>query len=173
MEQRLNTVYLMDKNIKNFLEMPTKSSAQIISRKEVEVIAQDGEVFTVYCQIGALLNSETRNYELHWLEILFDKNFSLDKESMIRNIWREALQFGIGNVLGISAGTRHTDRARIGIRIREIREERGIEAKDLAKLAGIDAANLSRIENGKYSVGLDILSKIATALGKKVDFIDL
>ena len=65
------------------------------------------------------------------------------------------------------------DRTRIGTRIREIREERGIDAKDLAKLAGIDAANLSRIENGKYSVGLDILSKIATALGKKVDFIDL
>ena len=48
-----------------------------------------------------------------------------------------------------------------------------MEARDLAKLAGIDAANLSRIENGKYSVGLDILAKIATALGKKVDFVDL
>ena len=103
---------------------------------------------------------------MHWLEVLFDKNFSLDKEGMVQNIWREAMQFGIGNVLGISTGTRHTDRARIGVRIREIREERGMEARDLAKLAGIDAANLSRIENGKYSVGLDILAKIATALGK-------
>ncbi|MDE6491467.1 MAG: helix-turn-helix transcriptional regulator [Muribaculaceae bacterium] len=163
----------MNDKIKKFLETPTESSAQIISRREVEVTAPDGEVFIVYCQIGALLDDETRNYELHWLEILFDAHFSLDKESMIQNIWREARQFCIGNVLGISAGTRHTDRGRIGTRIREIREERGIEAKDLAKLAGIDAANLSRIENGKYSVGLDILAKIATALGKKVDFIDL
>lgn len=163
----------MNQNIKKFLETPTESSAQIISRKEVEVTAPDGEVFTIYCQIGTYLNAETRNYELHWLEVLFDKNFSLDKENMIQNIWREALQFGIGNVLGISPGTRHTDRSRIGTRIREIRDERGIEAKDLAKLAGIDAANLSRIENGKYSVGLDILSKIAIALGKKIDFVDL
>ncbi len=163
----------MNKDIKKFLDFPTESSAQIINRKEVEVTAPDGEVFTVYCQIGALLNEETRNYELHWLEVLFDKNFSLDKEGMVQNIWREAMQFGIGNVLGISTGTRHTDRARIGVRIREIREERGMEARDLAKLAGIDAANLSRIENGKYSVGLDILAKIATALGKKVDFVDL
>lgn len=48
-----------------------------------------------------------------------------------------------------------------------------MEARDLARLAGIDAANLSRIENGKYSVGLDILSKIAAVLGKKIDFVDL
>lgn len=92
---------------------------------------------------------------------------------MIQNIWRESIQFGICNILGISPGTRHQDRARIGVRIREIREARGMEAKELAKLAGIDSANLSRIEKGKYSVGLDILSKIATALGKKIDFIDL
>ena len=48
-----------------------------------------------------------------------------------------------------------------------------MEARDFARLAGIDAANLSRIEKGKYSVGLDILSKIAAALGKKIDFVDL
>lgn len=163
----------MSIELENFLGSPTESSARIINRKEVEVTAPDGEVFIIYCPIGALLNEETRNYELHWLEALFDKNFSLDKEEMLQNIWREAMQFGIGNVLGISAGTRHTDRARIGARVREIREERGMDARDLAKLAGIDAANLSRIENGKYSVGFDILSKIATALGKKVDFVDL
>ena len=126
-----------------------QSSAQIINRKEVEVTAPDGEVFTVLCQID-------------------------NKEQMINNIWRESLRFGIGGgILGISSGTRYEDRARIGNRIKEIREERGIEARDLARLVGIDAANLSRIENGRYSVGLDILAKIATALGKKVDFVDI
>ena len=48
-----------------------------------------------------------------------------------------------------------------------------MEARDLAKLAGIDAANLSRIEKGIYSVGLDILSKIAAVFGKKIDFVEL
>ena len=151
-----------------------QSSAQIISRKEVEVTAPDGEVFTVLCQIGSYINEETRKQELFWLESLFDKNFSDNKEQMINDIWRESLRFGIGGgILGISSGTRHEDRARIGNRIKEIREERGIEARDLARLVGIDAANLSRIENGRYSVGLDILAKIATALGKKVDFVDI
>ena len=161
---------IMDK----FKDFKNQSSAQIINRREVEVTAPDGEVFTVLCQIGAYLNEETRKQELFWLETLFDKNFSDDKERMINNIWRESMQFGIGGgILGISSGTRHEDRARIGNRIKEIREERGIDARDLARLAGIDAANLSRIENGRYSVGLDILAKIATALGKKVDFVDI
>lgn len=158
----------------NFINSLPKSSAQIISKKEVEVTAPDGEVFTVLCQVGAFTNIETQKNELYWLETLFDRNFSDNKDQMIDAIWRESIKFGIcGSILGISAGSRHEDRKRIGSRIREIRDAKGVEARDLARLAGIDAANLSRIENGRYSVGLDILSKIAAALGKKVDFIDL
>lgn len=165
---------MTNKNELSFLEIPNQSSAQIISRNEVEVIAPDGEVFTVLCQIGAYTNKETQAIELQWLESLFDKNFSADKEEMINAIWRESMQFAIGGgIIGISTGTRHKDRARIGERIRQIRMDRGMEARDLARLAGVDAANLCRIENGKYSVGLDILSKIAAALGKKIDFVDL
>lgn len=158
----------------SFEEIPTQSSAQIISRNEVEVVAPDGEVFTILCKIGTYTSKRTQDYELHWLEVLFDRNFSDDKEEMTNAIWRESLQFAIGGgIMGISTGIRHKDRERIGGRIRQIREDRGMEARDLAKLAGIDAANLSRIEKGKYSVGLDILSKIAAAVGKKIDFVDL
>ena len=155
-------------------QFKNQSSAQIINRKEVEVTAPDGEVFIVLCQIGSYINEETRKEELFWLESLFDEHFSDDKEQMINNIWRRAQQFRIGvDILGISSGTRYEDRARIGNRIKQIREERGIEARDLARLVGINAANLSRIEKGRYSVGFDILSKIATALGKKVEFVDI
>jgi len=42
----------------------------------------------------------------------------------------------------------------------------------LSQLANIDAANLSRIEQGRYSVGLDVLSKIALALGAKIEMIE-
>ena len=66
-------------NIKEFLETSTQSSAQIISDKEVEVTAPDGEVFVVLCKVGAYTSKETQSYELHWLEFLFDKNFSDNK----------------------------------------------------------------------------------------------
>ena len=65
------------------------------------------------------------------------------------------------------------ERKRIGERIKELRKKRNLDAKSLANRIGIDASNLSRIEQGHYSVGFDILSKIATALNAKVDIIEL
>ena len=162
----------MNKELKRFMNAEFKSKARIVDSKMVEVTAPDGEVFQVLCQVGAYLSEETRKFELHLIEAIFDKNFSEDKEQMTNNIWRESFARGIA-FLGISSGDRQGERVRIGGRIRQIREERNMEARDLAKLAGIDAANLSRIENGKYSVGIDILSKIAAVLGKKIDLVDL
>lgn len=66
---------------------------------------------------------------------------------------------------------RNEERTRIGKKIRSLREERGMEARTLARLSDIDPANLCRIESGKFSAGLDTLSKIALALDSKVDII--
>ena len=73
--------------------------------------------------------------------------------------------------MGISQGSYQDQRTRLGNRIRELREKNGMEAKDLALLAGIDAANLSRIEQGKYSTGVDILSRIAVILDAHLDLV--
>lgn len=74
----------------------------------------------------------------------------------------------------LGVGTyRDLERQRIGQRIKEIREGMKIEAKVLAKLSGVDAANICRIEQGKHSVGLDVLSKLANALGYKVDLVKI
>ena len=147
---------VMNKELKKFMTTEFKSVARIQDSKTVVVTAPDGEQFQLMCSVGKYL----------------DEDFSNDKEQMLNSIWRESILNGV-SFLGMSSGDRQGERLRIGTRIRQIREERGIEARDLAKLAGVDAANLSRIENGKYSVGLDILSKVAAALGKKIDFVDL
>ncbi|MDC3210828.1 helix-turn-helix domain-containing protein [Saprospiraceae bacterium] len=136
----------------------------------VEVIAPDGEVFSILAAIGKYSIEETRHYQLHVVEYVFDKNFTDDKELMTRNIWRDLLLNGV-SFMGMSPGDKQGERTRIGAKIRQIREEKGIEAKDLARLSNIDAANLSRIEKGKYSVGLDILSKLASALGYHIDIV--
>ena len=155
---------------KEFLAFEFKSKARIIDDKMVEVVAPDGEVFSVLAQIGIYTSEETRHFQLHLVEYVFDKNFSDDKEMMTENIWRDLFLNGV-TFMGMSSGDRQGERTRIGKKIRTIREEKGIEAKDLAKLANIDAANLSRIEQGKYSVGLDILSKLAFVLGHHIDFV--
>lgn len=160
----------MNRELKKFLATEFKSKAKIIDDKIVEVIAPDGEIFSLITRIGIYTNEDTRNYQLRQVESVFDKNFSEDKEIMAKNIWRDLMLIGV-TFMGLSSGDRQGERTRIGNKIREIREAKGIEAKDLAKLANVDAANLSRIEKGKYSVGLDILSRIAFVLGHQIDIV--
>ena len=63
------------------------------------------------------------------------------------------------------------ERQRIGKRIREIREEKKLDIRQVASLCNITEYNLERIEEGRYSVKIDLLAKIAMALGTKLDFI--
>lgn len=64
------------------------------------------------------------------------------------------------------------ERERIGKRIAEIRKSKGLSQAKLAELTCIAPGNIARIETGKYSTGIDLLSKIADALGYKLDFIE-
>ena len=72
-----------------------------------------------------------------------------------------------GNEWAVLGGPDYTQEEldEIGKDIRAIRLQRGMSQTELAAEAGITIANMSRIEAGKLSVGLDILNKIASALG--------
>lgn len=59
----------------------------------------------------------------------------------------------------------HVKREEMGRSIRELRQRKGMTQGQLAQMAGITQANVANIEAGKYSVGLDVLNKIAFALG--------
>ena len=152
------------------METETRSKAQILDDHYVEVQTPDGELFQIVSDIAKYNSDEYKAYQLHLMEVIFDRQFSDDKESMTNNIWREFMLNGV-HFLGMTSGNRQGERIRIGKRIRELRERKGMEARDLALLANIDAANLSRIEQGKYSTGLDILSRIAFVLGAHLDLI--
>ncbi len=79
-----------------------------------------------------------------------------------------------GLITPLTIGTfKNDERIRLGKRLKELREEKNIEAKRLATITGIDPANISRVEQGKHSVGIDILSRLANALGYKIDFVKL
>lgn len=63
------------------------------------------------------------------------------------------------------------ERKRIGLRIQQLREEKGMSQKELAELCGLSTTHIARIEDGEYSVKSDILSAVALVLGTKVDII--
>ena len=64
-----------------------------------------------------------------------------------------------------------SERQRIGRRIAELRKEQNMTQAQLAERCGIAQAHIARIETGRYSVGLDTLAQIATALGRSIDFV--
>ena len=65
-----------------------------------------------------------------------------------------------------------TDRERIGKRIAQLRKERGLSTYQLAEMCGLSQTHVWRVEVGKYSTGIDVIAKIANALGCKVDLIE-
>jgi transcriptional regulator with XRE-family HTH domain len=58
--------------------------------------------------------------------------------------------------------------AALGIRLRELRRERNLTAREVAKRAGVSAAYLSRLENGKVSPTVATLTRIVKAIGESI-----
>ncbi len=58
-------------------------------------------------------------------------------------------------------------RLELAIQIANEREKAGLSQKELAKKLNTTQSVISRIENGKQNISLDMLQKIANALGKK------
>jgi HTH-type transcriptional repressor of puuD len=63
------------------------------------------------------------------------------------------------------------ERERIGARILSLRKGKGFSQRELAKMTGLTQQSIARIELGRVSTGLDILSKIAEALDCEIDFV--
>lgn len=63
------------------------------------------------------------------------------------------------------------ERERIGALLAQKRNEAGLSVRALADLSGISYQNITKIENGKYNVSIDILSKIAGALNCQIEIV--
>ncbi len=144
------------------------TKAKFLDDTTINVVALDGETFTLKTYFPVA--EDEQQAVANFLADSFEKNFSKDKSSMVYFVFCDA-QANAGFSFSYAGSDRSEERKRIGARIRQLREDKGMEAKQLATLVKIDAANLSRIEQGRYSVGLDILTKIADALGVKVDLV--
>ena len=139
-----------------------------IDSTTINAIALDGETFILKTLLPVPKDEQKSIAEV--LSHSFSKNFSDDKSSMIYWVLMDMMA-NVGFSFHYIGSDQSEERERIGAKIRQLREKNGIEAKHLATLANIDAANLSRIEQGKYSVGLDILTRISHVLGVKVDLV--
>ena len=62
-------------------------------------------------------------------------------------------------------------RYRLGGLIKHLRFMRGMTQKELAEKCGMAQPNIARIENGTYATSIDVLSRIAEALGKRIELV--
>lgn len=56
----------------------------------------------------------------------------------------------------------------IGQQIAMLRKKHGLTIRELSELSGINSSNISKIENGKYNVSIDIIERICKSLGASV-----
>ncbi len=60
----------------------------------------------------------------------------------------------------------HPDDAAVGSRLRRLRERKGLSARQVADLAGLSPAYLSRLENERISPTVATLAKLLAAIGE-------
>lgn len=66
-----------------------------------------------------------------------------------------------------------SEKRSLGYRIRQLREDKNVSQRQLALMTGTSRSYLWKLEGGKADVGIDVLCRIARALGVKVrDLID-
>lgn len=75
------------------------------------------------------------------------------------------------DVIKLTTTTVDYERARIGQRIAKLRKQAGMTQAQLADKCGMQQSNIARIENGRYGITIDVLARIAQALGKRIDLV--
>lgn len=60
---------------------------------------------------------------------------------------------------------------RIGLRLKDIRKDRGVTQKELSRVSGLAVSQIGRIERGEISTSLDHLKTLADNL--KISMTDL
>ena len=154
------------------------AKAEFIAQNKVKIVLPDNTYIAFFStNYNYLTTSNGDNHFIQLIESEFSMNmFAVPRpnfETGMRNINANLYLNGYEMMLCLVPDQdKMEERIRIGTKIRELRQKQKIDAKTLALRAGIDASNLSRIEQGHYSVGLDILAKIANALNAHIELVE-
>jgi len=62
-------------------------------------------------------------------------------------------------------------RVELGEKLREIREQKGLNQDQLAEIINIDRSTISKIEAGKWNFGINTLNIFAVALEFKIELL--
>ena len=145
--------------------MSTK--VEFLSDSVFRVITVRGEELNGYLTV---MPAQTEDEKVKVMDIIahcFDRSESCAQAINSVPVYAvERLLFGIQFEFVVTPI--EAQRRRVGSRIRELREAKGMSARELAFLTKIDPSNLSKIESGKHAAGLDLLNRIAYYMDAEV-----
>lgn len=162
---------LKDRNV--ILHVRTASVIEIFDREDV-IIKNDILTFK-FSYTNVIGVKEPMIAVLHYcatLDILADSKLIKDRIMKPCAQWYcYYCTWEDNNVMKMKNEEIMIGRERIGKKIAEIRKNLRLSQTKLGELTGIAPGNIARIESGKYSTGIDLLSRIANALGCEVDIL--
>lgn len=143
---------------------------EFINDTQIKVITSRGEELIGHLTSMPASTDETKNEVIKAVEFCFDNSESCAQAigSVPNIVINSAPMLLLSVMFEFKVTPIEAQRKRIGNRIRELREEKGMSARELAFHCHIDPSNLSKIEQGKHAAGLDILNRIAYFLDAEV-----
>ncbi|WP_099465543.1 helix-turn-helix domain-containing protein [Parabacteroides provencensis] len=119
--------------------------------------------FAMMQQFVAVVHCYKKNPEFEPLLLELVGKLSTDGDVLPKHLnIKEQGDFMIAYTM--QKGELKTYRLQLGNKIAALRGLKGMSQRELAEKANITQANINNIENGRYSVGIDILFRISSAL---------
>lgn len=144
-----------------------ETKVEFINDIQLKVITKRGEELVGYLQIAPAKTEKEKEKVIKTVTHAFENTEScagaisaVSAMAVDRLLIGMAFEFKVTPIEAL--------RIRIGKRLRELREAKGLSARELAFMTRIDPSNLSKIEQGKHAVGVDTLNKIAYYLDAEV-----
>lgn len=144
-----------------------ETKVEFINDIQLKVITRRGEELIGHLQIAPAKTDKEKAKVVKTVSHAFESTESCaEAMNYITVLSVDRLMFGM--VFEFIVTPIEAQRIRIGKRLRELREAKGLSARELAFMTRIDPSNLSKIEQGKHAVGVDTLNKIAYYLDAEV-----
>lgn len=161
-------------NMRHEIHGITKTVVEFLPNEvQARIILLQGDAYIV--SFPSMNNFQSGGHFVKLLSAMFDLYAPTANKVTTENIKRINAELYLSDYEMISNiypdQDKHEERKRIGQQIIELRKLYKIDGKTLAARVGTSPSNLSRIEQGHFSVGFDMLNKIANALGTRVELV--
>ncbi len=149
---------------------------EYINNTDIKLVRPNGEL-VANLRLQTPVPNERRNSYAHYIKVWMDNAKRVKGKAL--NPWQQ-LEFlnrcmqrysTFPNSFVRLVTDKELNRAYLGLQLQKLREKRKISMRALAQMSGIDYGNLSKIENGKVSVGYDVLCRLLQSLDALPEFI--